>query len=494
MQTVSVTCSAGEIQGRVKEEALLFAGIPYAQPPVGNLRFKAPQALRTFSEPYQAFKFGPAAPQVPSGGMTDSAPVRWDEDCLTLNVSAPVSISNTSGSRPVLVWIHGGGYRTGQGAIPWYNGTRFARDQDIVVVSINYRLGALGFADLTHLGDEFKTSNVNGMLDQIAALQWVQRNIEAFGGDPKRVTIAGESAGAFSVGALMGCSAAQGLFSQAIAQSGAAHHTLPPAAAQTVGQTFCEHLGQNNAVGVMAASVEDILSAQTTTAAEFESGAGFNNRLATTVSPFYPVHGTELLPTNPLQAIKDGNAPTVRLLVGSNTDETTLWGYGDVDESKLQRVAEDYGVAQHLKAYRNNRPTANAEQLLVALTSDHMFRIPCIRLAEAQLQHTPDVWMYLFNWQSRAFDGRLGATHALEIPFAFNNLDRAGVDVFLGPGPSPQALADAMHQAWSTFIKTGQPGWSNYRLADRSTMVFDDQSAITKDPMADERMIWEGLR
>lgn len=411
-----------------------------------------------------------------------------------MNVSAPVSISNTSGSRPVLVWIHGGGYRTGQGAIPWYNGTRFARDQDIVVVSINYRLGALGFADLTHLGDEFKTSNVNGMLDQIAALQWVQRNIEAFGGDPKRVTIAGESAGAFSVGALMGCSAAQGLFSQAIAQSGAAHHTLPPAAAQTVGQTFCEHLGQNNAVGVMAASVEDILSAQTTTAAEFESGAGFNNRLATTVSPFYPVHGTELLPTNPLQAVKDGNAPTVRLLVGSNTDETTLWGYGDVDENKLQRVAEDYGVAQHLKTYSNNRPTANAEQLLVALTSDHMFRIPCIRLAEAQLQHTPDVWMYLFNWQSRAFEGRLGATHALEIPFAFNNLDRAGVDVFLGPGPSPQALADTMHQAWSTFIKTGQPGWSNYRLADRSTMVFDDESAITNDPMADERMIWEGLR
>ena len=126
MQTVSVTCSAGEIQGRVKEEALLFAGIPYAQPPVGNLRFKAPQALRTFSEPYQAFKFGPAAPQVPSGGMTDSAPVRWDEDCLTLNVSAPVSISNTSASRPVLVWIHGGGYRTGQGAIPWYNGTRLS--------------------------------------------------------------------------------------------------------------------------------------------------------------------------------------------------------------------------------------------------------------------------------------------------------------------------------------------------------------------------------
>ena len=292
----------------------------------------------------------------------------------------------------------------------------------------------------------------------------------------------------------MGCSSSQGLFSQAIAQSGAAHHTLPPEAAQTVGQTFCEHLGQNNAVGVMAASVEDILSAQTTTAAEFESGAGINNRLATAVSPFYPVHNTELLPTDPLQTIKNGNAPTVAVLVGSNTDETTLWGYGRVDESKLQRVAEEYGVTEQLEIYRNNRPEADAAQLLVALTSDHMFRIPCIRLAEAQLQHTANVWMYLFNWKSRAFEGRLGATHALEIPFAFNNLDRAGVDAFLGAGPTPQALADTMHEAWSAFIKTGQPGWSNYNLDDRSTMVFDDQSAIENDPMADERRVWEGLR
>ena len=148
MQTVSVICSAGEIQGRVKEEALLFAGIPYAQPPVGNLRFKAPQALRAFSEPYQAFKFGPAAPQVPSGGMTDSAPVRWDEDCLTLNISAPVNISDTPASRPVLVWIHGGGYRTARGySLVQRHALR--PDQDIVVVSINYRLRALGFADLT---------------------------------------------------------------------------------------------------------------------------------------------------------------------------------------------------------------------------------------------------------------------------------------------------------------------------------------------------------
>ena len=494
MQTVSVTCEAGEIQGRVKEEALLFAGIPYAQPPVGNLRFKAPQPLRPFSEPFPALKFGAAAPQIPSGGMTDSAPVRWDEDCLTLNISAPIGIEDDVRKRAVLVWIHGGGYRTGQGAIPWYNGTRFARDQDIVVVSINYRLGALGFADLTHLGAEFKTSNVNGMLDQIAALQWVQRNISAFGGDPTKVTIAGESAGAFSVGALMGCPAAKGLFTRAIAQSGAAQHTLNPEAAQTVGKAFCAQLQQDNAVGLLAASVEDILSAQNATAAEFESGAGVISKLGTSVSTFYPVHNTELLPEDPLQAITSGNAANVDVLIGSNSDETTLWGHGEVDEAKLQRIAAEFNVNDGISAYRTNRPEANAAELLVALTSDHMFRIPGIRLAEAQIEHTPNVWMYLFDWKSRAFDGRLGATHALEIPFAFNNLDRAGVDAFIGPGPMPQHLADTMHDAWSAFIKTGTLDWPGYTLTHRTTMVFNDTSATVDDPMSEERAIWQGVR
>ena len=494
MQTISVTCSAGEIQGRVKEDALLFAGIPYAQPPVGNLRFQAPQALSPFAEPFSALKFGPAAPQIPSGGMTDNAPVRWSEDCLTLNISAPTAIQSGEANRSVLVWIHGGGYRTGQGAIPWYNGTRFARDHDIVVVSMNYRLGALGFADLTHLGEEFKTSNVNGMLDQIAALQWVQRNISAFGGDPSKVTIAGESAGAFSVGALLGCPTAKGLFSRAIAQSGAAQHTLDPAAAQTVGRAFCAELQQDNAVGLLAASAEDILAAQNATAAQFESGAGIINSLGTSVSPFYPVHNTELMPLDPLQAIKSGNAAGVDVLIGSNSDETTLWSYGDVDDAKLQRIATEFDVADGLSTYRGCRPNANAEQLLVALTSDHLFRIPCIRMAEAQLEHTPSVWMYLFDWKSRAFDGRLGATHALEIPFAFNNLDRAGVDVFIGPGPLPQDLADTMHQAWSDFIKHGSPDWPSYTTAQRSTMVFADTSSTVEDPMGEERLVWDGVR
>ena len=247
-------------------------------------------------------------------------------------------------------------------------------------------------------------------------------------------------------------------------------------------------------MGLLAASAEDILAAQNATAAQFESGAGIINSLGTSVSPFYPVHNTELMPLDPLQAIKSGNAAGVDVLIGSNSDETTLWSYGDVDEAKLQRIATEFDVADGLSTYRGCRPNANAEQLLVALTSDHLFRIPCIRMAEAQLKHTPNVWMYLFDWKSRAFDGRLGATHALEIPFAFNNLDRAGVDVFIGPGPLPQDLADTMHQAWSDFIKHGSPDWPSYTTAQRSTMVFADTSSTVEDPMGEERLVWDGVR
>ena len=167
MQRITVDTLSGPLEGRSKEDTFLFAGVPYAAPPVDDLRFKAPRPHATWSEPRQAFKFGPAAPQVATGGMTDAQPVRSSEDCLTLNIATPAC---DGGKRAVLFWIHGGGYRTGQGSIPWYNGAAFAKNGDIVTVSINYRLGALGFADLTHFGADFKTSNVNGTLDQIAAL------------------------------------------------------------------------------------------------------------------------------------------------------------------------------------------------------------------------------------------------------------------------------------------------------------------------------------
>ena len=481
-----VEIGAGRLRGREKDGVLLFAGIPYAAPPTGRRRFRAAAPHEGWGGIREARKFGPAAPQVASGGMTDPAPVRWNEDCLTLNVQTPAA---DDAGRPVLVWIHGGGYRNGQGAVPWYNGARFAANGDIVAVTINYRLGALGFTDLSRFGEEFATSGVNGLLDQIAALEWVRDNIAQFGGDPAKVTIAGESAGGFSVATLLGSPRAEGLFRGAIPQSGAAHHVLPSSAGEVVADRFLEALGVDDVIGLEAASVDAILAAQDAVGSALEGGPGLTNKLGVAVQAFYPVVGSAVLPRAPLDAIRDGLNADVPVLTGSNRDETTLWGYGDVDEARLQRTAQGLGGSQLLSTYRQTRPGATPADLMIALTTDHMFRVPAIRLAEAHLGNT---WLYQFNWRSRV--QRLGATHALEIPFVFNNLHQAGVGAFIGEGPSPQHVADALHGAWTRFIRDGDPGFPRYSLERRETMVFDDESAVVADPDAQERKVWEGLR
>jgi para-nitrobenzyl esterase len=501
VNTIATTTN-GKVEGREKEGVVLFAGIPYAAPPVGELRFKAPRPHELWEGARPAQRFGPAAPQLQGEGLTNAMPVRWDEDCLTLNVSTPAV---DAGRRPVLVWIHGGAFRNGQGGIPWYNGARFAANGDIVVVSLNYRLGALGFAHLARFGDEYAASGLNGTLDQVAALEWVRDNIAAFGGDPDNVTIAGESAGAMSVGVLLGMPRAAGLFRRAILESGAAHHTLPAEGAEKVTDLFCETLGTPSIEDLLAASVQDILSAQAKIDAMAGPGVGGVNRLGLTSLPFSPVVDGRALPQSPREAMKQGASVEVSVIIGTNRDETTLFGYGGMDEGRLEKglpklVGRVGGDGAMIAAYRAARPDASANDILTAITTDHMFRIPAIRLAEARAAHGAKTWMYLFAWESRAFNGRLKATHALEIPFAFNNLDKTGVDVFLGEGPKPQHVADAVHAAWTSFIRTGDPNcqvlpdWPAYDLERRATMVFDDVSRVVDDPSGAERVLWDGRR
>ncbi|MFU8817764.1 MAG: carboxylesterase/lipase family protein [Pseudomonadales bacterium] len=484
--------TAGPVQGRHKDGVLLFAGIPYAAPPTGANRFRAAQPLEPWREVRPANRFGPAAPQTPTGGLTASTAVRWDEDCLSLNVTTPAL---DDARRPVLFWIHGGGFRTGQGAIPWYNGARFARRGDLVVVSINYRLGALGFTDLSMFGDDYATSGANGLLDQITALRWVRDNISRFGGDPDRVTIAGESAGAFSVCTLLASPLASGLFRSAIAQSGGAHHTLPPAAGRMVTQRLLDSLAVDSVEALQGVGVEALLEAQNQVSAEIGDGAATIDAYGVAVAPFYPAEGNPVIPGNPLQAIAAGAGRDVPLLTGSNRDETTLWGYGEVDDERLARVATRYGASATLDVYRRNRPASNAGEILTALTTDHMFRIPAVRLLEARIAAgAAPSWMYWFCWASRAFEGRLGSTHALEIPFVFDTLDKPGVDVFIGPGERPDDLARVMHQAWIDFIRDADPGWAPYDLQRRFTMKYDTVSEVVMDPDGDEREAWSGLR
>jgi para-nitrobenzyl esterase len=487
-----VDTTRGPVQGREKDGTLLFAGIPYAAPPTGSRRFRAPEPPEPWRDVRPATRFGPAAPQTPTGGLTANAPVRWDEDCLSLNVCTPAT---DDARRPVLVWIHGGGYRNGQGAVPWYNGARFALHGDIVVVSINYRLGAFGFTDLSTFDPAFADSGAVGLLDQVTALQWVQDNIARFGGDPGKITIAGESAGAFSVCTLLASPLCEGLFRGAIAQSGGAHHVLPAAAGRQIAERLLRALDVETPEALQAVSAEALLAAQNRITDEIGEGTGALEAFGVPVAPFYPVVGNRVVPVPPLGALADGAGRDVTLLAGSNRDETTLFGYTDTDDAGLERFAARYGAQSALAAYRRARPDATPGELLTAFTTDHLFRIPVIRVVEARIgAGAAPSWLYWFCWRSRAFGGKLGATHALEIPFAFDNLDRAGVDVFLGPGDKPQAVADRMHRAWIAFVRDLDPGWPTYDLTRRATMRFDTDSGVIDDPEGLEREAWAGLR
>lgn len=485
-----VETSTGPIEGREKDGTLFFAGIPYATPPTESKRFQQAVPHKPWSEVLPTKKIGAAAPQLPGGGLSDAPSVRWDENCLTLNITTP---GTTSAGRPVLVWMHGGAYRTGQGGIPWYNGARFALNGDIVVASINYRLGALGFTDLSTFGTEFEFSGINGLLDQMLALEWIQQNIDRFGGDPTKVTIAGESAGGFSVSTLLGMPATDGLFRHAIPQSGAAHHTLPADAGKLVAKVFLQELDADGPMQFMAASAEQILQAQQQTIAKLE-GPDTRETLGVAVSAFYPVVGNSVLAESPLDAIRAGVGSNVALMTGSNHHETTLWSYQDqVSERQLERRASEMGDEHLLRRYRDARPGDSSRDLMTAISTDFMFRIPAIRLLESR-PYTGRNWLYQFNWESRAFGGKLKATHALEIPFAFDNLDQAGVDDFIGPGPTPQHVADRMHHAWIAFIRDGDPGWGPYSADARCTMIFDNESGPITDPESQERTAWEGIR
>ncbi len=486
---LEVMTTTGPVRGRERKGVALFAGIPYAAPPVGDRRWKPPTAPEPWSAVRDCTRFSPAAPQLPGDGLTNSAPVVWDEDCLTLNVCTPAA---DDAGRPVMVWIHGGAYRHGTGATPWYDGTSFARNGDIVVVTINYRLGALGFCRMPGA----PTSGVNGTLDQVAALRWVRDNIAAFGGDPGRVTIAGESAGAFSVTTLLAMEQTDGLFRRAIPQSGAGHHVLGDETADVVTGLFLGELGVTTVEEARRADAQAVLEAQ----ARVEARAG--DRIGRVNQPFYPSVHPDHLPALPVELLAQGAGADVAVLTGTNADETTLFGMGQVSDDKLAHLMRHYvDPPDHLIAeYRASHPEATSGEISVMLTTDYSFRIPAVRLAEARAHTAAPTWMYLFDWKSQAFGGALGAAHALEIPFTFATLDRPGVDVFLGTDDLPWHVSRTMHDAWISFIRTGSPttdvlgAWRPYRPEDRAVMRFADDAGLLVDPAAAIREAWSGHR
>lgn len=487
--TIAATRS-GKVEGVELDGVLVFRGIPYAAPPVGSRRFLAPVREDAWDGVRDATRFGPESAQADTAiaRLLGSNAADSSEDSLYLNVWTPAC---DDAARPVMVWIHGGAYVFGSGAVPWYDGTRFAQHGDVVVVTINYRLGPFGFLHLAdQFGSELAGSGNAGILDQVAALEWVRDCIAAFGGNPDDVTVFGESAGANSVATMLAMPTARGLFRKAIAQSAAGAWVSTRESAATVTERTIERLGvgAGDIDTLRAVPKERLLAAGPSLSDEaLEGMAGL---------PWQPVIDGAVLLEAPCDAIAAGTAAGVHLLTGTNEHEMTLFQIldptlADLDDAqmihRLQPWADDPAALLH--AYRAASPEASAQAIWLALTTDGVFRIPAIRLAEAQLAHGP-VWMYRFTWETPAFGGALRSTHALEIPFVFDNLDRKTEGV-TGRAPERQGIADSMHRAWIAFARVGDPGWPRYDETRRATMRFDVEPEVLDDPEPVQRRAWE---
>ncbi|MBI2850946.1 MAG: carboxylesterase/lipase family protein [Chloroflexi bacterium] len=497
-----VNTTSGKLQGQHEDGLYVFRGIPYAAPPTGKRRWLPPQPLEPWRGVREAKSFGDIAPQSnsPFGAFREpAAPEPQGEDCLFLNIWSP---GLDDRRRPVMVWIHGGAFSRGSGSSSRHPADTLARRGNAVLVTINYRLGPLGFLRLKEATNGLIPATGNeGLLDQIAALRWVNDNIAAFGGDPANITVFGESAGAMSVGCLLAMPQARGLFQKAILQSGASTFR-PRDPAVRIGERFLEGLGieAKNASILMSLTTEMLIQAQLPPLTPTRAAAS-SNRGAT----FKPVVDGETLPEIPLDAIQRGSAKDVIVLTGSNLEEAKLFGatspaLKNLDEDGLVKRVQrqlplDYGKPL-IEQYRNIRKKrgldASPAEILMAIQTDQQFRIPDVRLAETQRRLDVKAYSYLFDW--KAATPGLGACHALDVGFVFNCLD-AG---FHGSGPAAERLVGFMQDAWLAFARTGDPSceslgeWPLYGDT-RETMILGEDCRVEAAPYEEERRIWDSV-
>lgn len=506
----------GDVRGTAADGGYVFLGIPYAAPPFGANRLRPPHPVEPWSGVRDATRLGPEPPQVspPSPtGPGSGAQEDWEDigeafakveraavtdDCLNLNVWTP---DPGSTGLPVMVWIQGGMFELSSTAA--YDGSRFARD-GVVCVVINWRPGAEGFL---YFGDGIADI---GLLDQVAALEWVRENISAFGGDPGNVTVFGESAGAMSIGMLLAMPRAEGLFRRAILQSGAAHQVTPAADARRIAGYMAEKLGvPATREAVAAVGVGRLLAAQAELKEDLVTNPDpdrWGLEVVSSLMPWQPVVDGDVLPEPPIERIAAGSADQVDIIVGTNTDDWRLWvvvsgAIGQITDEILMGPLETYGyqslaayglpAQDALGAYRAKYPRSIPGEVLAAVQTDWWMRVPAVRLADAHAGATAGTYMYEFAWPSPG----LGAVHAVEIPFVFDTLspDAPLFGPMLGENP-PQELADAIHSAWVAFATNGDPGWPRYDLSRRATMRFDTISRIVEDPRSWERELWDGTR
>ncbi|MER7208293.1 carboxylesterase/lipase family protein [Streptosporangium sp. NPDC000239] len=488
--------SLGVVSGTATDGLCAFRGIPYAQPPVGRLRFRPPRPVSPWRGTLKAVDGTRVCPQgrdQMSEDYPDDRKVYTDEDCLHLNVWTP---KPDRSKRPVIVFIHGGAAAYGTGNEPRYDGTNLATKGDAVVVSLNYRLGLLGWAELGGLDPAYRGSGNNGLRDQIAALGWVRDHVADFGGDPANVTVVGESAGAFSISAMLATDHPERLFRRAVLQSGSGALVHTAAFERKLAST----LPVRDLAALRTMPVAELLRVQEKAVAAFPGAAGH----ALYFGPY--VDGT-LVRDTVTKRVKAGNARGIDLLIGTDRDEMNF--FGQYSKEGLGTLAEQYDAffpkelaarrARMTEVYRRDR-TKQAAAL--AMFTDQGMRVPALRLAEAQSRWR-STYVYQFDW---APPKGVGAVHTIELPFMFGTLR------FVGVQGGPEALrtdrarlttlSAQMIDAWASFARTGdpdarrtvpRPAWPAYRVPRRATMIWDLSPRVADDPRGHERALWDGV-
>ncbi|MCX4830607.1 carboxylesterase family protein [Streptomyces sp. NBC_01016] len=489
--TAPIRTASGRVRGLTQGALSVFRGIPFAQPPVGALHLAAPEPTLPWDGVRDAFDFGPPPPQSLVGGLT-GRPVPEGEDWLTVNVWSP---DLGAAGLPVMVYVYGGAYVSGSSDGPHYDGSALAA-RGAVVVTLNYRVGAEGFG-------VFDGAPANrGLLDQVAALRWVRENIAAFGGDPEQVTVFGESAGAGSVASLLAMPSAKGLLRRAVAQSvPGTFFTLD--LARDIGAAIAERLGVPGAGAAELAAVapKALRDATDDLVRALPSYADRWGRVAHTATPFSPVVDGEVLPVTPWEALAGGAARDVELLVGHNRDEYRLFSimagrYGKTTEEEAAAALLRFGPGPAAEAdYRAAYPAADPTLLHELVMSDWLFRMPSLRLAEAQAAGGGTAYAYELCWAAPGAGGTMGAAHALDVPLVFGALESDFGGLFLGGGLPAEAVAlsQEMGAAWAAFAKDGDPGWAPFTAGERSTRVFDAPSHTGPYPEEASRLLWEGF-
>lgn len=490
-----VETTAGKVRGTMEDKVSAFRGIPYGASTAGAGRFLPPQKPESWSGVRDAIELGHRSPQGPSGLIPEVAAVDVKEpageDCLVLNVWT--ASASPKQKRPVMVWLHGGGFTSGSGGFKIYDGVNLAARHDVVIVTVNHRLNAFGYLYLADLGGaKYADASNVGMLDIVAALEWVHDNISNFGGDPGNVTIFGQSGGGAKVSTLLAMPSAKDLFHRAVIESGASLRGIPREAANRSTEAFLAKLGlKTNQIDQLQSLPEGRIVAAL-------SGGG--------PVRFGPVLDGKTLPVNPFDPTAPEISASVPLLIGSTQTEVTFFAgqqLDPIDEATMrERVQRTFRASNEdtdkiIAAYKHLDPKISNIDLYLESASDNFAWTNAITAAERKFElGKAPVFMYYFKWRSPVRDGKLKAMHCMEIPFVFDNPD--GGKPMTGSGQDRYALAHKISGAWVAFARTGNPSqkglaWPAYDTTKRATMFLDDKCEVVEDPRKEIRFALASL-